>query len=357
MFGRKKQQKPDDATQPVDYQRLAKEVVKEQKRQSSSGSGCSCASLIILAAMFYLVAVTCPECVKWASQQVAGIIPSAPQVNWQTVYRQSPTNIPRAAPTVRRRQPATPVPRQSINQSSTTRNTTIPPTAKAVKSQTYLFHVCVNSRVNLRAGAGYSEFALAGEMQPGVSYGVIATRKGENVLGNTTWYEVEHAGKTAFVTAHYAFACDPPRVATSARRPSTTDPTAEYITSCNDKNMISLARSSLKFSHNEVRRAVAYCSSKQVMVELKINAVFDTLNEVKHEMYALLCALRQKEYGVTFDVLTDFVDVAGNTIESRAVLAQYETEMTNKINCDSYYSNVNWESAASSWWVHRALND
>lgn len=357
MFGRKKQQKPEDATQPVDYQRLAQEVVKEQKRLSSSGSGFGCASLIILAAMTYLVAMTCPECVKWASQQVAGIIPSATQVNRQTVYRQSPTNIPRATPTVGRRQPVTPVPRQTTNQSSKTTNSVIPPTSKAVKSQTYLFHICVNRGVNLRTGAGFSEFALAGEMQPGVSYGVIATRKGESVQGNKTWYEVEHPGKTAFVTAHYTFACDLPRVATSAQRPSTTDPTAERITSCKDKNLLSLARSSLIFSHNEIRRAVAYCSSIQVMVELKINAVFDTLNEAKHEMYALQCALRQNEYGITFDVLTDFVDVAGNNLESRAVLARYEAEMTNQINCDSYYSAVNWEAAASSWWVHRALND
>ena len=93
------------------------------------------------------------------------------------------------------------------------------------------------------------------------------------------------------------------------------------------------------------------------MVDLKVNGVFDTLDEAKREMYALICALRTDGFGITFDVDGNFYDFAGNQIESRAVLARFTVDVVRRINCDSYHGAINWGYAAEEWWVHRALQD
>jgi hypothetical protein len=211
--------------------------------------------------------------------------------------------------------------------------------------------------VNLRRGAGYSSFAKAGEMVPGRSYPVVAHVIGESVEGNSTWYEIEESGDTAFVTAAYTYACQPTVPKPQLARVHAEEATVAYISSCEDNDLLAQARSLKEFHHNEVRSAIAFCVSKQIVIDLKVNGVFDTLDEAKFEMYALMCALRQSGYGITFDVDGNFRDFAGNETESRAVLARFEADIVRRINCESYHGAVDWDYAAEEWWVHRALQD
>lgn len=230
-------------------------------------------------------------------------------------------------------------------------------TIAATTSQNFLFHVCPDRVVNLRIGAGFSNYAIAGEMIPGRSYPVLAHVEGESVQGNTTWYQIELDGKTAYVTAHYTYACDNIASSPAQKIEASQQATVTFITTCKDQDLLDKAQASKEFSHNDVGRAIAFCVSKQIMVDLKVNGVFDTLDEAKREMYVLLCALRQNDYGITFDVDGNFYDVAGNKMESRAVLARFEADVVGRINCDSYHGAVNWDYAAEEWWVHRALSD
>ena len=226
-------------------------------------------------------------------------------------------------------------------------------------------YICPDSVVNMREGAGYTHFEKVGQIRPGNSYKVVDEAVGENVFGNTTWYLIEHNDKTAYVTARYAQPCN--RIVSTASptaKPPTQDPTLAYAAACKDKNLLSAARNAREFRHNEVRRATAFCISKHIMVDLKINAIFDPLDEAKREIYALLCGLRvdwsssgQHRYGMTFDIDGDFIDAYGREMESRAVLARFEPDAVRRINCNSYPGSVNWEYVAESWWVHRALTD
>ena len=328
MSRRKSKPSFADDTQPIDYKRLAKEVVKEQKQQEANRQGCSCLLIILVIALVWAYLNFAGE-----SGQTESVIPAA---------RSRATAIPT---------------HQSSSQSKVPRAWTAAPTIPPTQAQMYMFHVCPDRVVNMRTGPGFSNYPTAGEMIPGRSYPVLAHVQGESVQGNTTWYQILHDAKTAYVTAHYTYACDETAPVSEPRRDPAERATISYISTCKDEDLLSIAQASKAFRHNEVRRSVAFCASKQVMVDLKVNGVFDTLDEAKREMYALLCELRKSDYGITFDVDGNFYDYAGNEMESRAVLARFEADVVGRINCASYHGTVNWDYAAEEWWVHRALTD
>ena len=317
-----------DDTQPIDYKRLAKEVVKEQNQQKANRHGCTCLVTIVVVAMVWAF-LNADQFDQFVSTNPTTV----PQVN--TIPAQRVYSTQRSMPSAR----------TSVS------------TVKPAPAQSYKFHVCTQQVVNTRKGAGYSDFAKAGELKPGRSYPVLDYVEGESVEGNTTWYLIADGGNTAFVTGRYTYACNETESNSEPTRVPAEQATISYITTCNDSDLLEKAKSSTQFRHNEVRRAIAFCVSKQVMVDLKVNRVFDTLDEAKREMYALLCALRTSDYGITFDVDSDFVDDYGNDIESRAILARFEADVVGRINCASYPGAVNWEFAAEDWWVHQALED
>ena len=217
-------------------------------------------------------------------------------------------------------------------------------------------YVCTDRQVNLRTGAGYSAFEIDGRSQPGQSFKVVDEVEGESVQGNTKWILVENGRRQSYVTALYTYPCSPRNVPDVPTAVPAEQATRTYITTCNDRNLLLEAEST---GNAKVRRAEAMCISKQIIVEFKIseNLFAGPLSVAQHRMYELLCALRITGYGMTFDIVDDFVDKFGNVFESRAILARFEPDTVQYINCDSYASLIKWEIVAESWWLHRALSD
>ena len=209
----------------------------------------------------------------------------------------------------------------------------------------------------MRQGAGFSNYATAGEMRPSTSYPVVAQFVGESVQGNTTWYQITYSGTTAYVTAYYTYACDATEPAQIPMRDPAEQATITYITTCKDRNLLAKARD---VSNEEVRRAKAMCMSKYIMIDLKaefLGFLLTPLQEAQNDMFRLLCALRINGYGITFDLYADFIDGYGNDKEDRALLARFESDVVRQINCFGSFSNVRWEHLAETWWMHRAFTE
>ena len=112
------------------------------------------------------------------------------------------TDVPTATATDVRTATATDVP--------TATRTSVPtaePTAVTREIQDFPEYICTEGAVNLRQGAGYTNFGLVGQIFPGTRYQVVGAVEGESVYGNTTWYRIKHARKTAYVTAELTHLC------------------------------------------------------------------------------------------------------------------------------------------------------
>ncbi len=217
--------------------------------------------------------------------------------------------------------------------------------------------VCTERRVYLRTGPGQSDYEIAGISEPGQSYELLHEVEGESVRGNTKWLLVKNGFTRSYVSAHVIYPCR--RIdGTEVPAPVSEEQATEtYIASCEDIDLLHTARSSNEFGRTEVRRATAFCISKSIVVNLTASDALVTIEEAKQEIYALLCALRRRGYGIAFEVAGKFLDVYGHEVTIRAVLAIFEAKSTHRINCDSHHGAINWEYVADSWWAHPGLAD
>ena len=317
-------------TQPIDYGRLAKEVANEEERRKNLRSCQSCLVLIIATLLIggYLHFSDRRESSSSNTSHIpeSSVVPRSSALR-PTVQRQLPT----ARPTVR----------------------TMPPTSQPTAS----LHICTDREVNLREGAGYSDYEISGRIEPGKAYPVVGQTTGENVFGNTTWYILNFGERLAYVTAQYTEPCQPGQSQPAQAQKSAVQLTKDYLTTCKDRDLLSLARRSKEFHFTEVRRATAHCKSKHIMVELKIDTVLNPLSSAKREIFALSCGLRMMDYGIAFDIYANARDSSRRMFELRAILARYEPKLVSRINCSGLPSYVNWEYSASEWWTHSSLSD
>ena len=206
MFKRNMPQSHLEDTQPIDHDRLANKFAEEKKRQKANDAAKGCLLLLTIAIAY--IAVTLIN-----SSQSSSTVPLARSV--------AATN---------------PAKRVFPTRTSSARARTAVPTVAPTTAPSYLFHVCSDRLVNMRKGAGYSNYAIAGEMLPGQSYPVLAHSEGENVQGNTTWYQIADGGKTAYVTAFYTYVCDDTAPVLEPARDPAEQATIDYISTCKDRN-------------------------------------------------------------------------------------------------------------------------